>query len=251
MKLRRGDTLIEVALALGIFSMVAISIVSVVSASTSGAQSSLETTVAREEVDVQAEALRFIHDSYIAGGQSNSVNNDRYRELWRAITGSAKNKADSLTFNPTTCKELYDGSALQDQGAFIINPRNLGLINTEDRSLLDDAINQIVIRPPVNATDNGVFFAPTTYPRLLYGAPSQTENQLNNQSLLALTASDDANLRRAEGIYVVAIQDGETTAIVNQNGTVKRAAYYDFYIRTCWFAPGADRPSSVSTVIRL
>ena len=44
MKRRKGDTLIEVAFAIGIFSLVAITVVAVISASTSAAQASLETT---------------------------------------------------------------------------------------------------------------------------------------------------------------------------------------------------------------
>ena len=48
---RVGDTLVEVTLAIGIFSMVAIAVVAVVSGSTSGAQSALETTVTREQID--------------------------------------------------------------------------------------------------------------------------------------------------------------------------------------------------------
>ena len=76
MRKRIGDTLVEVALAIGIFSMVAISVVAVVSGSSSGAQSSLETTVTREQIDAQAEALRFIHNSYIADVKSDAKDGD-------------------------------------------------------------------------------------------------------------------------------------------------------------------------------
>ena len=61
---KKGDTLIEVLLAVGIFSMIAISVVAVMSGGTSSAQTALETTLTREEIDAQAEALRYIHDSY-------------------------------------------------------------------------------------------------------------------------------------------------------------------------------------------
>ena len=68
-KKHRGDTLVEVSLAIGIFSMVAIAAVSVINGSTNGAQSSLESTITREEIDGQAEALRFIQSAYVSGGQ--------------------------------------------------------------------------------------------------------------------------------------------------------------------------------------
>ena len=45
MGIRHGDTLIEVAIAIAIFSLVSIGVVSVVSSSTSAAQSALEITV--------------------------------------------------------------------------------------------------------------------------------------------------------------------------------------------------------------
>ena len=67
---KRGDTLIEVMLAVGIFSMVAVAVVAVMSGGTSSAQTALETTLAREEIDAQAEALRFIQASYIADKNS-------------------------------------------------------------------------------------------------------------------------------------------------------------------------------------
>ena len=85
MKRRKGDTLIEVAFAIGIFSLVAITVVAVISASTSAAQASLETTLTREDIDSQAEALRFIHDSYINGIQSAKTGDNKYENLWKRI----------------------------------------------------------------------------------------------------------------------------------------------------------------------
>ena len=50
-KLKRGDTLIEVTIAIGIFSMIAIMAVLVVNTSISGTQAALENTVTREEIN--------------------------------------------------------------------------------------------------------------------------------------------------------------------------------------------------------
>ena len=58
--IKKGDTLVEVTLAVGIFSMIAIAVVAVMSNGTSESQTALETTLAREEIDTQVEALRFI-----------------------------------------------------------------------------------------------------------------------------------------------------------------------------------------------
>ena len=64
--IKKGDTLVEVTLAIGIFSMIAIAVASVMSGGSSSAQLALETTLAREEIDTQADAIRFIHSTYSA-----------------------------------------------------------------------------------------------------------------------------------------------------------------------------------------
>ena len=227
---KRGDTLIEVAIAIAIFSLVAIGVVGVVNTSTSAAQSSLEVTLVREEIDAQAEALRFIHNSYIAGGKANAANNNKYKALWgriteRAISANNSGLLNAVTnFYPSTCAELYDSninnrSGIYAQNAFIINTRTL---------------------EPEYVSSK--FTTAATYPRLIYSGA-------NDDALLDETGYEALN--RVEGIYVVAVPDVNTTTIIN-NGVAKRVpAFYDFYIRTCWFAPGAERPSTISTVIRL
>jgi hypothetical protein len=251
----KGDTLVEVAIAIGIFSMVAISVVAVVSASTSSTQSALETTVTREEIDIQAEALRFIQASYIAGGQANQAGQTKYDKIWKAITSRAldasTNKAvydAAVTYSPSTCDDLYQSGNnyknIYDQKAFIINTKNLGVNFSElDLSGVNYALSQIVVPA---TTDNDVFKQASTYPRLVYDSTSE-----------ALSGENDTlvydSLKNAEGLYIIAVKDSRNTNIVSgKDGKVtSKAAYYDFYIRSCWYAPGADKPSTISTVIRL
>jgi type II secretory pathway pseudopilin PulG len=243
---KRGDTLIEVALAIGIFSLVAVAVVSVVSGSTSNAQSALELTLTREEIDAQAEAIRFIQTSYIAGGNVNIQGNTKYKVLWdeivkkHAIVLSDTSDTVSneiLKYNPSTCEEIYKGDNLFDQKAFIINTRNLGLeYDDEDKTFAE----KIIISP--SKDKDNVFTQAVTYPRMLY----------NDEEDTLLDRNSTADLAAVEGIYVVAVRDPDTTTIVQNSGVDdKKAAYYDFYIRTCWFAPGAKLPSTISTVIRL
>lgn len=266
MSIKKGDTLIEVAIAIAVFSLVAIGVVSVVNGSTSAAQNALEVTVTREEIDAQAEAIRFIHNSYITGGQSNLANNDKYKILWNAVIDGAVDRNDNtlnevLSYNPTTCEELYapvsggDGSTIPivAQKAFYINTNNLGYAGSDYSSGAqkfgrDDA-GQIVIRPTTDATTT-LFHSAATYPHSI-------TNSARDDQLLDDVSSSDGNtlvpLERIEGIYVIAVADQQTTTIVSGSGHVlkQQTAFYDFYIRTCWFAPGAERPSTVSTVIRL
>lgn len=256
----KGDTLIEVALAIGIFSMVAVAVVAVVSTSTSNAQSALETTVTREGIDAQAEALRFIQSSYLAGGQSNLAGNTKYKSLWEAITkralvsGTAEQRIfdAALSYNPDTCASLYNEDTtnvdnLFAQKAFVINTKNLGL-SYEDVASTD--IDNITSRIVVPATRGAKLFREAvTYPRVLYNtneAWSDTNDVVNIQN-----NTKNIPIIGVEGLYVVAVKDPGSTYIVEGNQSSKRAAYYDFYIRSCWYGPGADRPSTISTVIRL
>lgn len=262
MRIKKGDTLIEVAIAIAVFSLVAIGVVSVVNGSTSAAQSSLEITVTREQIDAQAEALRFIHNSYIAGGQSNSASNEKYLHLWNAIKARAYNATNNdadltpvISYNPTTCAELYDNNNsnnIYTQKAFVINSHYLGNpMPITSQAGASTYVNNVV----VGANSSVPFAAAATYPRLLYINAGEGDTLLdsdaNNTGKLKNYFSD--KLSRVEGIYIIAIKDQNTTNVITGGGNsiTRTSAFYDFYIRTCWFAPGADRPSTISTVIRL
>ncbi len=262
----RGDTLIEVSLAIAVFALVAVTIAEVVGASMSSAQSALETTTTREQIDAQAEALRFIHASYIAGGteydgnssSSNTAGENRYVKLWRKITALAKNRGESFNFTPTTCEELYTRSeangylSLADQGVFVINSHALYTLN--DSYSTDESFDTLAANIVVSAANSpNVFQTAATFPRIVYsGRDAGDENTWIGQGV-------GTKIGAAEGIYVIPVKDESSTTIVqttqgrvtNSTTVRKKAAYYDFYIRSCWFQSGADRPSTISTVIRL
>ena len=58
----RGDTIIEVVMAVAMFSMLAIGIMALMNSGIAMAQRSLELTLVRQQIDSQAEMLRYIHD---------------------------------------------------------------------------------------------------------------------------------------------------------------------------------------------
>ena len=237
---KKGDTLVEVLLAVGIFSMIAISVVAVMSGGTSSAQTALETTLAREEIDAQAEALRYIHDSYINDKNSNNSELSTVA-LWRRIinqdnvyvpSGDKKDE-DLLQYSPTTCPT---SASELPANAFILDTRALNLLGAAAyKSVKDDA---------------NVFAPATTFPRLIFGTGS--ENSL-------IESDTSTALSRAEGIYVIAVADRDTTTVLDVDGNpvnnqgieVFRPAFFDFYIRTCWYGTDAETASTISTVIRL
>lgn len=262
---RRGDTLIEVTIAIGIFSMIAIAVVAVMSSGTSGAQTALETTLTREEIDTQAEALRFIQTAYAVN--KNDTETNHYAKLWKKIIGNAINMKEGtwtenrqqavLQYHPNDCKELYNPSAsstgvnadpnsdIKDH-AFVINPRMLGLFNPNSS---DSTINLDSVYIPYSS--NRLTEA-SIYPRLIY---TNTDSVAGSQDAL-IDDTEKNRLWRAEGLYVIAVKDAKTTSTTGDYATgtgttTQNAAFYDFYIRSCWYGTDANEPSTISTVIRL
>ena len=252
--IKKGDTLIEVTLAIGIFSMVAVSVVAVMGNGTAGAETALETTLTREEIDAQADALRFIHSSYLS---DHKHEDDRYSKLWTAITEKAidlkSSNVDIVTYSPTTCDALYTkgegdtNSPLGNQNAFVINTDYLGSYSndpfngSDKETLIKNAVKKAVVR---YNDDNNKFKIASTYPHLIY---QNQKNETEDQSVL--TDNYD-NFARAEGIYVIAVKDAGTE-ITGEDSFETVSAFYDFYIRTCWYGVGDEFPSTISTVIRL
>ena len=69
---QKGDTIIEVLFAVTVFAMVAVGSLAIMNQGIASAQRSLEVTLVRQQIDAQAEAIRFIHKSYIAAYQQGS-----------------------------------------------------------------------------------------------------------------------------------------------------------------------------------
>ena len=251
MKYKKGDTLIEVTLAIGVFSMIAIAVVSVMNSGTSGAQSSLETTLAREEIDAQAEALRFIQASYISDkglvkDTDAGASTNRFQNLWKDITSLSVAPTEEITkYQPKSCKDVYSTSNPFYDKMFVLNTRFLNDFDYHANNIKNSSYGDSVLF----TRHSDKMAAPSTYPRLIYRKPNQPADDTN----LLESASSSKNLFRAEGIYIVAVQDQEKgTTIVSDTGNPdEKSAFYDFYIRSCWYSSGANTPSTISTVIRL
>ena len=78
-KFSRGDSIIEVLFAVTIFSALAISGLSVMNRGVGTAQRSLEVSLVRQEMNSQAEVLRFMHDSYVSG--ANTPPAEKWKEI--------------------------------------------------------------------------------------------------------------------------------------------------------------------------
>ena len=66
----RGDTIIEVLFAITVFSLVVVSSLSIMNQGSATAQRTLEISLVRQQIDAQAETLRFLNTSYVAAYQA-------------------------------------------------------------------------------------------------------------------------------------------------------------------------------------
>ena len=228
---KKGDTLVEVTLAVGIFSMIAVAVVAIMSNGTSNAQTALETTLARAEVDAQVEALRFIQQSV--------GSNDGFRGLWSSITekaytnNSSDNVPDEISkYKPTDCGGLYKDDL--PANAFFIDVDELHtLTDASSGGAGDNTPENIIVWHTTGESTSSRLTTTPTYPQISPGG-------------------DEPSV--AKGIFIVAVKDPGTVIIpkdINQDQIETTQSFYDFYVHTCWNSSNSDHPSTVSTVIRL
>ncbi len=249
---KRGDTIIEIMLALAIFAMVAITAVLIMNSGIAASERSLELVTARNELNAQAEALRFIHSSYVAeltlpkcsnaeAGQQCQQFDGLWSDITRGARSSANNTGDpnhySIPSDITNCHEIYESrggsNLLVQNNAFVVNTR---ILKSDRRTGTTDNSQQAIVRA---SNSNHVFVEPQLGARLIYGSNSSYNS--NNNSTTNMTDSGLSQYRHlalAEGIWVVAVQgeDGH---------------YYDFHINTCWYGAGASAPTTLDAVVRL
>jgi len=129
-RLQRGDTLIEVLFAVSVFSFVVVSALAIMNQGTAASQRALEITLVRQQVDAQAETLRFMHDAYVAAYQPGITFNvtdtttSPAEEWYKMITakGNAISSASAFEVS-TSCPSAPSGS-------FIVDPLNVAYVTS-------------------------------------------------------------------------------------------------------------------------
>lgn len=129
----RGDTIIEVLFAVAVFSLVAVGCLSIMNQGTATAQRSLEVTLVRQQIQAQAEALRYMNTAYIAGYQEDGTPPTGPAGEWAKIRSSyAADPGTGATsfgdINGTSCPAAVPGAR-----PFIVNARTATI---QDKSLL-------------------------------------------------------------------------------------------------------------------
>lgn len=133
---QRGDTLIEVLFAITVFSLVVVATLSLMNQGTAAARRSVEMTLVRDQIDAQAESLRFLHESYVAQygpgvtydlTGTTSPAEEYAKILNRARTANLK--------NATQFTDVASCPASTPSGGFIVNPRT-ALLETNAAKLV-------------------------------------------------------------------------------------------------------------------
>lgn len=152
---QRGDTIIEVVLAVTVFSLIAVGALSVMNQGTAIAQQSLEISLVRDQMDSQADALRYAHNAYI-------VNLDQSDApaitVWNKIIESPVNTAQDFTS--------------------INNARQCNLPSSGEYFALDIKKLDGTSGSPIITTINST---PTTFAQLHYGPSSVVSDGLWTQ----------------------------------------------------------------------
>lgn len=272
----RGDTMIEVMFAIVVFAFIAVLSISAMDASVAEGENALELVTARGELNAQAEALRFVHSSYISEKTlplrssltsaqiANDEKHQQYKELWDTIIANAitpadaeasglLNLADTVNNSDTDgrsdvvgCARVYErgseGTLLSRTNAFVLNTRDLSSLTANGR--IDVDVSYVSAR-----TQPTKFREAELNARIIFAQAGEEEAStgLNGENSTT-TFTDGAVLYNrvamAEGIWVVAVSDGEESNPANSK-------YYDFYIESCWYGPNTTSPTVLDTVIRL
>jgi len=267
---RRGDTLIEVLFSITIFSLVATITVNLMNNGVATAQKTLEVTMARNEIDAQAEALRFIQNSYLSEREF-AAGFKQFHDLWyklsevNSVDPMAPNMSRDLLAsinNANSCSDVYTGDVLVDSSgetarslpalnAFVLNTRLIQPRLSADDSLIyedtmryHDLLNEMIIDAvDTNSAGERILRVSSLYPRIIYdifgGAVVDPDEvpPLKDQERLRRVAT-------AESIWVIAVQ-GEEDHVTHE------PQFYDFHIRTCWHSVGRMAPSTIGTIVRL
>jgi type II secretory pathway pseudopilin PulG len=117
-----GDTIIEVLFAVAVFAMVAVGSLSIMNQGTATAQRALEITLVRQQMDAQAEAIRYIHQNYVASYQKDSTPTGTANE-WVKMTDKASGKGADGASNFGEVTNSACPTTVPGQKPFILNAR--------------------------------------------------------------------------------------------------------------------------------
>ena len=120
MSKQRGDTLVEVLIAVAVFSAIAVGAVNIMSQGIAAAQSSLEMSLVRNQIDNQAELLRHYHAEAMSAAEGSGSEGAReWDQIIANSSTSASNYDEVATFED--CRPNQAGGEGIAANAFFID----------------------------------------------------------------------------------------------------------------------------------
>ena len=123
--LERGDTIIEVLLAVTVFSLVSVGSMTIMNRSANAAQEAIEITLVRQQIDAQVESLRAAHQAY----SRLTTEEGRDSSVWKDLRGSAASAISTTDGCP-------DQTMLNTHNAFIMHPQLASMLLAADGKVL-------------------------------------------------------------------------------------------------------------------
>lgn len=222
----RGDTIVEVLFAVTIFSMVAVGGLALMNQGAAMAQRSLEIGLVREQMDSQAEALRYAHDAYIAQYDGNVTSNSPAAKVWLDIAKAHASPLPAQSLEAMSNGQKCQLPALSTGGSngnpFAIDTKKLdGSSGDPSLDFGASAAGQFVPVSSFNVTTIGTDDPlDVTYAQI---------RDINGQAV-------------SQGIWIQAVSNPTVSGV---------SGYYDFHIRACWLTPGQSAPVTLGTIVRL
>lgn len=210
-KFSRGDTVIEVLFAITIFSLIAVGGLSIMNQGLAIAQRSLEIGLVRQQMDAQADALRYLSAAYALDYGKNG----EATQLWNDIVVANSTPAN-VGAHPFETIGINGACHIPSDSSDDSPDRVAGKAFALD---LSDLESGDVLLPSANTV---------TYAKINYD-----------------NSPDLPPPPRAEGIWIQAVESAQDPATPNRPG------FYDFHIRACWQSPGQSDPITLGTIVRL
>jgi type II secretory pathway pseudopilin PulG len=170
---QQGDTIVEVLFAVAVFAMVAVGCLSIMNQGTATAQRSLEITLVRQQINAQAEAIRYINQAYVAAYQKDGTTPTGTAAEWIKMTSKTAGKGADSASNFGQTDNGACPSAVPGQSPFIVNARTATVWDTK----------------PSMVAPGGASLPP--YPQVIYNS--------------------DSSINSAYGLWVEAVPSTNTT----------------------------------------
>jgi type II secretory pathway pseudopilin PulG len=152
----KGDTIIEVMLAFAVFAMLAVGSITIMNQGVASAQESLETTLVRQQIDSQAESLRFLHQAYIATTGTPTASGVKFQSI---LTDNVNTGVNASDFGDAAClNTIPQAGGTSGKPSFVLLPKSGNKLDGNNLKTMSD--QNAPAYAQLKYKDDGSFQAP-------------------------------------------------------------------------------------------